>query len=519
MKKRHLVAAAAALAAAAFLTACSGGGEKAQAPAGGSEAAGTEAGGETAEVEEIVFAYMTQNNIPETVDLERIQNLINEYTEEKINTRVKLVLYSNADYMNQVNLMLAAGEQVDLFRTQDTSFIPYINDGTALDITEYLDDELKETTETIYNGFLKPTTVAGRTYGIMAMGSNYVPGGFVYRTDIVEELGIDMSQVSSYEDMTDVFAAVKAAYPDMIIIDPNRANALFEGYLGRYKRIDPLGDKIDFSVAGVVHMDGDPTVVNIYEDPDYIELCNLTRSWYEAGYFASDAATTTATTAELLMSGNCFGTFCGLGNPNIAKQYQTNYGHPFDNVQLSQSVVWSDSSNAWLVNSGSKAPAAACRFLNLLYTDPYLDNLLVYGEEGVDYVLNEEGFAVAPEGYTDLNSVAYTNNMNYYLWGNKWLTYPVVGGLVGEENQAQMEKNYAGELSPYYGFLFDYASMEAEYTACLNIVNEYKKSLWVGAGDVEETLNELNGRLESAGVDELIALKQQQLDEWLSQQE
>ena len=137
----------------------------------------------------------------------------------------------------------------------------------------------------------------------------------------------------------------------------------------------------------------------------------------------------------------------------------------------------------------------------------------------MDYVLNEEGFAVAPEGYTDLNSVAYTNNMNYYLWGNKWLTYPVVGGLVGEENQAQMEKNYAGELSPYYGFLFDYASMEAEYTACLNIVNEYKKSLWVGAGDVEETLNELNGRLESAGVDELIALKQQQLDEWLSQQE
>ena len=152
MKKRHLVTAAAALAAAAFLTACSGGGEQAQAPAGGSEAAGTEAGGETAEVEEIVFAYMTQNNIPETVDLERIQNLINEYTEEKINTRVKLVLYSNADYMNQVNLMLAAGEQVDLFRTQDTSFIPYINDGTALDITEYLDDELKETTETIYNG-------------------------------------------------------------------------------------------------------------------------------------------------------------------------------------------------------------------------------------------------------------------------------------------------------------------------------------------------------------------------------
>lgn len=471
---------------------------------------------EEKEADKIVFAYMTQNNIPEADQLDRIEKLINEYTIDKINTEVELVLFSNADYMNQVNLMLASGEQVDIFKAHGTSHLPYIHDGTALDITEYLDEELKETVDVIYDNFLKPTTVDGKVYGILGMGSNYVPGGFTYRTDIVEELGIDMSAVKTPEDLTAVFAKVKEAYPNMTIIDPNRANALLETYLGKIVKFDPLGDNIAYSVSGTAYQD-DSKVVNMYETPEYVELCNLTHSWYEAGYYASDAATTTATTAELLMSGNCFGTFCGLGNPKIAAQYTTNYGYNFDNVQISDSLVWAGSDGAWMVNSSSKAPAAACKFLNLLYTDEYVDNLLVYGEEGVDYVLNEEGFAVAPEGYTDMNSVAYSNNMNYYFWGNKWITYPVPGGLNKEESQVQMEKNYKGELSKYYGFLYDFSSLQAEYTACQNIVNEYKKALWVGAVDVEETLSEMNKRLYAAGLQKLIDEKQRQLDEWLKQ--
>lgn len=513
MKKRVIALLMAALTATGLLAGCGG------SSASSDNAASTQASGEeSTEPDEIVFAYMTQNNIPETADLQRIEDLINAYTIDKINTKVDLVLFSNADYVNQVNLMLASGEQVDLFQAFKTSHLKYIQDGTALDITDYLGDELKETVDTIYDNFLAPTTVDGRTYGILNMGSNYVPGGFTYREDIVAELGIDMSQVDSFEDLTDVFKTVHEAYPDMIIIDPNRADMIFETYLGKVAQFDPLGDNMTYTVSGVAYQD-DPTVVNIYETPELKYVCDLTRSWYQAGYFASDAATTTATTAELLMSGNCFGTFCGLGNPKIADQYTVNYGHPFDNVAISDSVVWAGNNNAWMVNSNSKSPSAACKFLNLLYTDEYVDNLLVYGEQGVDYVLDENGCATAPEGYTDLNSVAYTDNLNYYWWGNKWITYPTVGGLYGEEREANIEQNYAGKLSNYYGFLYDYSNREAEYTACLNIIEEYKKSLWVGAADVDTTLAEITKRLKSAGMDDLIAEKQEQLDAWLAQQQ
>ncbi|MDE6998501.1 MAG: hypothetical protein K2P04_11590, partial [Oscillospiraceae bacterium] len=69
--------------------------------------------------EKIVFAYMTNNNIPETEDLLRIQKLINDYTIEKINTEVELLLIAQSDYSTQINLMLASDQQVDIYRAMN----------------------------------------------------------------------------------------------------------------------------------------------------------------------------------------------------------------------------------------------------------------------------------------------------------------------------------------------------------------------------------------------------------------
>lgn len=293
MRKKILAILMATVTVGSLLSGC--GGAKSGEATGKTESSKQESS-DSEEPAEIVFAYMTQNNIPESSELERIQNLINDYTVDKINTKVKLVLFSNSDYMNQVNLMLASGEQIDLFQSLNTPHLKYMKDGTALDITAYLDDELKETKEIVYDKFLEPTTIEGKTYGIMNMGSAYVPGGFTYREDIAEELGIDMSQVTSPEDLTDVFAKVQEAYPSMVIIDPNRADSMFGTYLGSRVGFDGLGDSNTSNVSGVAYQ-GDATVVDIYETPEFKEVCDLARSWFEAGYYANDAATTTATTA------------------------------------------------------------------------------------------------------------------------------------------------------------------------------------------------------------------------------
>lgn len=169
----------------------SGGQAQTESASQGEGGAGSEdAGQESAEVEEIVFAYMTMNNIPEADQLQRIEDLLNEYTVEQINTKVSLRMISIADYMSQVNLMLDSGEQLDIFRAQDTSHLPYILDGTALDITEYMDTILKDAADSIYPKTISQTTYQGRVYGMKDNGAHYVPGGFAYRVDIAEEQGM-----------------------------------------------------------------------------------------------------------------------------------------------------------------------------------------------------------------------------------------------------------------------------------------------------------------------------------------
>ena len=464
----------------------------------------------------ITFVYMTQNNMPEKADLLRVQELLNAYTREKINTEVELVLFSNSDYSVQLNLMLASGEQADIFRSMNGyPTIDYINDGIALDITDYLETELAGAVSVMYDGLLATSTVNGRVYGLNVVTSNYVPRGWCFRSDIVEELGIDLSNVSSIFDLTDVFAKVHEAYPEMVICDPNRANVAFQAYLQDTEHLDPLtGDSSNPFAGGV--FGETPTVVNVYETEQFRTIANLMRSWYEAGFFPSDAATSTATTAELASSGNLFSMFAGLGNPKIAASFTNNYGYPYSCIPVSKAYSLSTAYDVWMINSNCKAPEAAAKFLNLTFTDEYVHNLLTYGEEGVDYVRNADGFVVAPEGFASLADVGYTNNLNYPYWGSKWLAYRVLGGLTDEEFAVNKQQNYDAQLSSFYGFVYDYSDVSAEYLAISNIAGQYKKALWVGALDVDSALKELNSKLYSAGLEKVLANKQTQLDNWLS---
>lgn len=466
--------------------------------------------------DKIVYVYMTQNNMPEASELERIQELLNAYTIDKINTEVELVLFSNSDYSTQLNLRLAGNEQSDLFRSMLSGYstINYINDGSALDITDYLDTYLSDAVDVMYDGLLATSTVDDRVYGLNVVTSNYVPRGWCYRTDIIEELGIDLSNISSIFDLTDIFAQVKSAYPDMVICDPNRANVAFQAYLQDTQHMDPLGGDSSNAFSGVV-MGDDATVVNLYETEEFKTIASLMREWYQAGYFPSDAATSTATTAELASSGNLFSMFAGLGNPKIAATFTSNYGYSYDSITVSEAYSLSTTYDVWMINSNCKAPEAAAKFLNLTFTDPYVYNLLTYGEEGTDYVLDENGCAIAPEGYESLADVPYTNNLNYPYFGNKWLAYPVPGGLTGDDFEENKQQNYSAKLSEFYGFVYDNSEVEAEYLACSNIAEEYKKALWVGSLDLDQAIDDLNSRLYAAGLQKVIDNKQAQLDAWL----
>ena len=78
------------------------------------------------------------------------------------------------------------------------------------------------------------------------------------------------------------------------------------------------------------------------------------------------------------------------------------------------------------------------------------------------------------------------------------------------------EYNDSAMVSPAYGFIFDSTDVANEVTACSNVVQQYCISVEEnGEVDVDTALEKLNQALKEAGIDTIIAEKQEQYDAFL----
>ena len=118
------------------------------------------------------------------------------------------------DYSSQVSLALQGGEKVDVFQSLG-DFNIAVSSSMCLDLTDMMDTCAAESKELIGEDWLAACSKEGRVYGLPTYKPIALTPMVVYRQDIVDELGIDMSNVSSVYDMTSVLEQVKAAYPDM----------------------------------------------------------------------------------------------------------------------------------------------------------------------------------------------------------------------------------------------------------------------------------------------------------------
>ena len=79
-----------------------------------------------------------------------------------------------------------------------------------------------------------------------------------------------------------------------------------------------------------------------------------------------------------------------------------------------------------------------------------------------------------------------------------------------------MAANAAADRSKAFGSQFDTTECADALAACTNVVNQYANPLLSGAvQDVDATAEQFRQALRDAGIDEIIAVKQAQLDEYL----
>ena len=445
-------------------------------------------------------------------DEERIEQKINEILEPELNANLDIVVLPWASASQQLQLMLSGDEKIDVFYTQATNAVQYMNAGQIIDMSELIDKYGTNIKQIYGEDIAKINQVEGFVYGVpnqIERGS--IPAIFM-RKDLVEKYNIDTTQIKEPKDLESVFETVKAGEPDMTMLysindGDTPVTRLFRG--------DNLSDN---NYLGVLMDQTNSTKLENFFATDWFkDTTTMLYNWYQKGYISQDAGTNTENWRTVCKAGNLFSLFFAY-HPGTPVEFESSTGYDFEIVPFyNEPIINSSSYNGvtFSIAQNSENPEKTMEVLDYIYGSSEIMNLLNWGEQDKDYVIEDadNGIINFPEGITSDNA-GYNLNLGWEL-PNQFIAYKWTGS--DPKLWEKMEEfNSSAKSSKAVGFLFDSSNYSSEIAALSNIVKQYSGALYSGSGDPDELIPELLEALDDAGINEVIQAKQEQLDAFLA---
>ena len=443
---------------------------------------------------------------PDTDQVKKVQDAVNEYIGDKINVQINLTDIGSGEYTDKANLALANNE-INLLWTASWESVIGTNDLVPKNAVYDLTDIIQGTD--LYNsmdeGQWEATKYDGKIYFIPVYKDNVEGYDIMARQDLVDKYGWDMSSVKSLKDIEPMLADAKSEglkYPWLT----QKTAMFYRFYI----------DKFDFftadATANWVAVDKDTNeVVDTIQTDEYKEFCTLMADWAEKGYISEDdvTKTTTDTTTQTQDWGLSWWT-----DIPVNAEANTRYGQ--DVAMAAVTDRWAHSTSAlgsvWCVTANSSAEQAkACvDFMGLLYTDSKLADMWTFGIEGEDYTYDDNGQVVQT-----------SEKYNHSMWESASAT--IVTPVAGEPaDKASLYKDFNGgaKTSPAAGFRFDKTPVEAQFSACQNVFETYGFPLengGIATADIDATLEAYQAALDEAGYQDVLTEFQTQYDNWKNQ--
>lgn len=499
-------------------------GSATQAGEAGSDAAAQNSDGEAAgtgdaedeDTAEIVVAY-PMTYAPQ--DVQTVEDALNEITLEKINTQVTLMPFELGTYNDQINLMISGGEKLDAmvsFFFGSTEFMSMASQNQLEPLDDLLAEYGQGILETLPETYMDTTRINGKTLGVPVYKDNVATIYYAMRTDILEKYDLveQAGNIKSVDDIEAILKVVKENEETLVPLYCQKdqgvltCGCFLTGDIADVLTYDPL-----YQEQIVAFPSEDPyKVVDIFHTDAYEAAVTKMHDWYEKGYVFKDTATSELTQATSISTDTAFSMVFAAENATMMSTVQ-DCGYEMTVIPLAYQTVTSQkiSQLDWVIPVTSTEPEAAMKFMNLLYTDADVVNLLDYGVEGVHYVKNENGTISFPEG-KDGNSVGYYGNLSFFI-GNQYLAY-VYDNFDPDTREKSKEINDNATVSPLLGFTFDSSAYANEISAVTNAVAEYHNSLISGMSDPEAELQAFRDKLDGSGMQTLVSAVQEQLDAW-----
>ena len=319
---------------------------------------------------------------------------------------------------NQLTLMVASGDMTDLvcsWRYQhmakegvsyafDTLHEEYPDVDFPVDpVTQFVNTMADGHYYTIGCGF-SPASEVEKWDQFEAEGA-----GFIYRTDIAEELGISFETL---DDLDAAFAAVKEAYPEM---SPTSFNCIHKfGWLRNM-----------MGLPGSSYYEKEDGTLGWYiEAPGQLDYYKKVNEWYRNGYILPDnfAYQSEDDSKQLMLSGKAFSTF---SYDNHADNYNTEAQSSGIDFSFSLQIdPIGENAAMYSSNVGGRGVyiTKSCQNVEKAYeTVAYMYGdegmkLLMWGIEGEDYTLNEDNYPVFNYNFQGDNSVLQPRGLKYWGW-------------------------------------------------------------------------------------------------------
>ncbi len=438
---------------------------------------------------------------------------LKEIALEQGNFDLEIICEASSTMNTTLTNMFTANETVDVLMAAQTRYSPLVAQGMVLP----LDDLLAEYGQGIIKTFegcedmLKAGMFNGELYGVTPYTKKAKANNFLCRTDLLEKYGLSLDGVKDYKDLEPILAVIKANEPDIYPLSRSSASLAITAVKMLGSEEYDTSDYILIGNSWGVLMDDTWDVVNLYETQAYYDVCATLHDWYLKGYMVPDIATLPADEqgAAAFSTGKVFGVISNHDANPIWSASTWGKEYPLTACTIGPGEV---AMVGFLVGIGSTTsdPVNAMKFMNFAWTNEDFNTIL---HRGTKYrVVDEEKKILGyPEGET---YVEYISNGFADMFGNftlawQWDTDP--------ENYAQsiIESNRSATVAKTIGFSFDSTNVTNQMAACQSVYDQYYQPLENGLLDPAVAIPEFVKAMKDAGIDDIIAEKQRQLDAWV----
>lgn len=457
----------------------------------------------------------------------RIEAAVNKIVEEELGFSVDMEFLGYNDYTTKLGLYMGSNEPFDMCYTGSIlTGLTYSNrasEGYFKDITEMLPEYAPDLYKSMSEEVWDAARIDGKLYGVINEQIFARSVGLCIDKEVASAIGLTQKKIDkeglTYQDCINkameyikgneqISPGGKVPSTTLVIGD-----AWSDIYMQNFA-LDSLGS--DALVPGIIEAgDDSTTVINQYESKYFKEFAEFCMDMYEKEYISKDQANNPVTSNQRVR-------ITGTYKPGVESELYNSIGREFVQFRFGTPLLTTSNvtTSMTAIYTGSKNADKCLQFMNLMYTNKDLYNLVALGEEDLDYKWKQE----VDEDGEIYDYISYVKTSKYKLntdWsvGTEFNVYRkyLQSSTVVEDTKKLNEES---KKSPAYGFTYiPDNGVDSAVSACYSVADNYVKQFLNGTYDASKTadqiIGDLNKELNEAGAADIVTSKQAQLDTFL----